>query len=207
MKLLIFGASGGVGRKLLEQASEKEYTVAAFTSNAGKLKTHGRVMLYEGDVQSMEQCAQAIDDFGPDAIAITLGGPTNHREPIRAQATQKILEAAKDKCSRILCLSSLGVGDSLQMLSPAAQSFMPMVLGGALRDHEAQEQLLEDSTTDWTVVRPSRLTDSRLDGDYKYGTQIEAHIGGQISRANVADFMLRLISEPESYGKTFWITS
>ncbi len=207
MKLMIFGASGGIGRQLLEQASAAEHTVAAFTSQASKLISHGRVMVYEGDVQNVAHCTEALSDFGPECIAITLGGPTNHGTPIRAQATQNIISAADDFCRRILCLSSLGVGDSMPMLSPAARQFMPMVLGGALRDHEAQERLLAASDTDWTVLRPSRLTDENLDGNYKYGTQIEPNIGGNISRANVADLMLRLIPEVETYQKIFWITS
>ena len=71
-----------------------------------------------------------------------------------------------------------------------------------LRKHYADlalmEDLLRDSGLDWTIVRPPRLTDKPLTGTYRtaYGQNLRR--GLFISRADVADLMLRVLGQPET---------
>jgi putative NADH-flavin reductase len=71
-----------------------------------------------------------------------------------------------------------------------------------LRKHYADlalmEDILRDSSLDWTVVRPPRLTDKPLTGTYRiaYGQNLRG--GLSISRAEVAHFMLRVLEQPET---------
>ena len=71
-----------------------------------------------------------------------------------------------------------------------------------LRKHYADlalmEDLLRDSGLDWTIVRPPRLTDKPRTGTYRtaYGQNLRR--GVFISRADVADLMLRVLQQPET---------
>ncbi len=205
MKIIVFGSSSGVGRQLIDQANEAGHIAGAFTRDASKFIEPG-VPIFQGDVLSYSDCQEAIDEFEPDATAITVGGDMMGNQMTRANATRNILEAMSGRCQRVICLSSLGVGESMQMLSPAAQQFMPMVLGGALRDHELQEQYIVGSSFQWSIIRPARLIDGPRTGIYKTGTDIQPGISSQISRADVADFILQILPDETTYQQKYWIT-
>ena len=74
-------------------------------------------------------------------------------------------------------------------------------------DLARMEEVLRDSDLDWTVVRPPRLTGKPLTGTYRtaYGQNIRR--GLFISRANVAHYMLRALTVPETFRQTVSIAN
>jgi uncharacterized protein YbjT (DUF2867 family) len=74
-------------------------------------------------------------------------------------------------------------------------------------DLALMEDIVRDSGLDWTVVRPPRLSDGRLTGTYRtaYGQNIRG--GWIVSRADVAQLMLRALDEPETIKQTLGIAS
>ncbi len=62
------------------------------------------------------------------------------------------------------------------------------------------EDVLRASGLDWTAVRPPRLTNGRLTGNYR--TALERNLPGGlvISRADVAHAMLAALRQPETIG-------
>ena len=74
-------------------------------------------------------------------------------------------------------------------------------------DLARMEDVLRDSDLDWTVVRPPRLTGEPLTGTYQtaYGQNIRR--GLFISRANVAHYMLRALTVPETFRQTVSIAN
>jgi uncharacterized protein YbjT (DUF2867 family) len=67
------------------------------------------------------------------------------------------------------------------------------------------EDVLRDSSLDWTVVRPVRLTGKPLTGGYRtaYGQNLRR--GLFIPRADVAHLMLAVLDQPETVGQTIGI--
>ena len=97
---------------------------------------------------------------------------------------------------RLICQSSFGVGDS----RPDLPLFTRYIIVGiflrhAFADHERQEAVVKQSELDWIIVRPPYLTDGPRTGDYQHGFPGDARIKGKISRADVADFMLKQVSD------------
>ena len=77
------------------------------------------------------------------------------------------------------------------------------VLGQVFADHERQEALVRNSDLDWTIVRPSAFTDGPLTGCYRHSVpSSDRNITLPISRADVADFMLKQLSDQSSLCKT-----
>src|SRR4029450_4206326 len=81
----------------------------------------------------------------------------------------------------------------------------------AFRKHYADlalmEDILRDSGLDWTVVRPPRLTDKPLTGTYRtaYGRNLRR--GLLVSRADVAQLMLRMLEQPATINQAIGIPS
>jgi uncharacterized protein YbjT (DUF2867 family) len=72
-----------------------------------------------------------------------------------------------------------------------------------LPDHERQEALVRNSNLDWTIVRPGALTDGPLTGQYRHSfPSSDRNIALQVSRADVADFILKQLSDQSSLHQT-----
>jgi len=105
------------------------------------------------------------------------------------------VEAAVPGHDAVLC--ALGVGDSRANLPFVTRSIIvPLFLRQAFADHQRQETVIRQSNLDWTIVRPPYLTDGPRTGDYRHGfASTDRTIKAQISRADVADFMLKPLTD------------
>jgi uncharacterized protein YbjT (DUF2867 family) len=76
------------------------------------------------------------------------------------------------------------------------------VLGRAYDDKDVQEQIIRRSGLDWVIVRPVILTNGPKTGTYRTLTEPRDWRCGFISRADVADFMVKQIDDDRFLGKT-----
>jgi putative NADH-flavin reductase len=76
------------------------------------------------------------------------------------------------------------------------------VLGNVYIDLARMEDILRESDLDWTALRPPRLTNKPRSGTYRtaYGQNLRR--GLTISRADLADAMLRAVGDAESFKTT-----
>lgn len=191
MKMIIFGATGTVGRKLVEQAVAKGYEVTAFVRHPEKWQhTHlAKVILFKGDVLNIEDVEAAVRQ--QEVVMCALGDGKVGK--IRALGTQNIIEAMKKEgIKRLICQTTLGMGESYGNLNFFWKHLMfGILLKRAFKDHQLQEEYILNSNLDYTIVRPSALTDGAITKQYKEGFSGSFQpLSLKISRADVADFML-----------------
>ena len=134
-------------------------------------------------------------------------GPS--RSSIREDSTRVITAAmAQAGVKRLICQSSLGVGDSKSNLGFITRYIIVGIfLRHAFADHERQEAVVKQSALDWTLARPPYLFDGPHTGVYQHGFA-PAYRGtkGKISRADVADFMLKQVADDTYVGKAAGIS-
>jgi putative NADH-flavin reductase len=204
MKLVIFGATGTVGRQVVEQALEQGHTVTAFARNLAKLDIqHPQLGFAQGDVMDASAVEQVIR--GQDAVVCVLGAGKQLKSTIRSEGTRQIIQAMeKVGMRRLICLSTLGTGDSWGNLDFYWKYVMfGFILRQVFADHERQEALVRNSNLDWTIVRPGALTDGPLTGQYRHSfPSSDRNIALQVSRADVADFILKQLSDQSSLHQT-----
>ena len=159
--------------------------------NPEKLKLHNHnLSIIQGDVLNLVAVTEAVQQ--QDAILCGLGMPASDKSTLRAEGTANIIKAMETNgVSRLICQTSLGYGDSEAVL-PWHMKYIivPFILKKAFKDHELQEAKIEESTLDWTIVRPGNMTNGKKTGNYKYGFAATEKIKLKISRADVAHFML-----------------
>ena len=193
MKLLIFGSTGGTGRELLRQALDQGHHVTAYARDPAKLGDikHVNLQVVRGDVLDPAAVEGAVT--GHEAVFITIGAGST-RTTLREEGTRSIVEAMQRAgVKRLICLSSLGVGNSRANLSFFTKHIIVgLFLRHAFADHERQEAVVRQSALEWSLVRPPHLKDGSRTGDYRHGfPTTDTRIKGWISRADVADFMLK----------------
>ena len=204
MKLVIFGATAGTGRELLEQALEGGHDVSAFARAPEKIDDlqDPNLRVVQGNVLDSEAVAAAV--AGQEAVFCTIGAGAG-RTTLREEATRNIVKAMDAAgVQRLICQSSLGVGDSRANLGFFTKHVVVgLFLRHAFVDHERQEDLIRQSSLRWTIVRPPHLKDAPRTGVYRHGfPPTDRSIKGQISRADVADFMLKQLVDDSYVGRT-----
>ncbi|GAB2521688.1 NAD(P)-dependent oxidoreductase [Nocardia heshunensis] len=195
MKVAIFGATGTVGRHVVARALAAGHQVTALTRDPAHISTpHERLRVEVGDV--LDPAAVERTVIGQDAVIVTLGA--GRKGVVRAEGTRRIIEAMdRTGVKRLICQSSLGVGDSRGNLNFVWKYVMfGMLLRQAYADHVVQEQYVVASDLDWTIVRPSAFTDGPATGNFRRGfAGSETGLTLKISRADIANFLVEQLSD------------
>jgi putative NADH-flavin reductase len=201
MNVLIFGATGDTGRELIKQALEQGHTVTGFSRHADELRDEfPKIQAVQGDVADMANVEKAVQ--GQDAVLSALGSSSLKRNPALVKGVENIVKAMEQHhVRRLVYQSSLGVGDSRERVGFLIRYIIiPLVLRNAIADHEAKEHIIKQSNLDWVIVRPAGLTNDPRTGEYRAGEDIE--FGARIARADVADFMLKQLTNDTYLKKT-----
>lgn len=204
MKIVIYGASRGVGRHAVEQALGLGYDVTAVSRNASTLQhLSGRLSAVAGDVTSSRDVERTLT--GQDAVLCTLGADDRRATTLYSTAVKNLIEAMpKAGVSRLLLLSNFGVLGE-RSWHPGTGSLAVLVrwaIPGTLVDHRRALKLLDNSPLHWTAIRPMRLTDGTLTRKYRVATRGLPFGGLKISRADVADFLLQQLMDERFLGLT-----
>jgi len=204
MKLIIFGSTGGTGKQIVAQALQQGHTITAFTPSPDKInQNHEKLHVVKGDVMDLASVEHAMK--GQEAVLCSLGLPANNKSKLRAKGTSNIILAMKKTgVKRLVCQSALGVADSSDLLPFHFKYFIvPLILRHVFADHRLQEDHIKKSKLDWIIVQAGNLTDGKLSGSYQHGfTADNKTLTLKVSRADVADFMIKQITDDTYLHKT-----
>lgn len=208
--LLILGAAGRAGKPLVQQALASGYRVTAVVRRPDALSElrDPKLELVPGDVTDI-QLMERVLASGVDAVLSTLG--IFQREPGTPLADMtapllKLMDGLGVK--RLVCMSSLGVGNSSKLGNLLVRFITGIRLRYVLVDKAAQEAMIGQSKLDWTILRPPRLMQSEKRADYLrwQSPPLPGRARWQISTADAAAEMLRLLEDKSAAGQTWHIS-
>lgn len=199
MKLVIFGATGGTGRQLVEQGLAAGHTVAAVVRRPDALALHHpRLTVVRGDVLNLDSLRESL--AGQDAVISALGtrgrAPTTLYSAGLANITHAMQEA---HVRRLLCVSAGGLNPGPLLQRWLAKPVLWLLLRSAYTDMARMERIVRASELDWTIVRPPMLTNAARTGRYQIATNTALRRGWRLGRADLADYMLRHLDDPSTY--------
>jgi putative NADH-flavin reductase len=207
MKLLVIGASRGIGLEVVKQALSHGHEVRAFAQSAESIRlSNTRLEKRNGNALRVSDIASAMT--GVDAVILTLGvraGPGMVLGPVDlfSRATEIVVDAMKKaRVKRLICVTGFGAGESRTKLGPLQAMFFQLVFGRAYEDKDVQEVMVRKSGLDWIIVRPVILTNGRKTCRYKVLDNPKDWKSGTISRADVADFLVKQVQDRTYLGKT-----
>ena len=207
MKVVVFGATGRAGRAVALTLLVAGHQVTAFGRNREKLPAYKGVSLVVGDALNAADVASAV--VGQDAVVVSLGDSRNpvvlklgaklgvkrNTPPnICEVGTANVIAAmAAASVKRLICITSYGVGDTRDRLSPVFRLwFRVLQLREQLADKERQEKLVKASGLDWTLVQPVGLTDGAATGRWLASTSGDRR-KRTVSRVDLADFIAQVL--------------
>ncbi|MEP6811321.1 MAG: SDR family oxidoreductase, partial [Chthoniobacterales bacterium] len=202
LSLLVVGATGGTGIEIVQQALAQGHKVTAFVRDPTRLPlTHENLQIARGDV--MDQASVNAAMRGQDAVLCALGHKRfSYPTHILSEGTRHLLHAMKIyEVPRLVLESSLGVSDAAGRLGIFGTLIaVPLLLPFYFWDRRRQERLVMHSEPDWVVVRPSVLTNGKARGEYQHGNVGSYFLPTRVSRADVAAFMLKQLTDDTYLG-------
>jgi len=194
MHILVVGASQGCGALSVKEALTRGHSVTAMSRHPEKLSlSHDALTRYPGDFHQRDSVENAVK--GHDAVIITASvsklSDFKMNPDYFSLGTKYVIEAMKENgVQKLIVLSAFGTGESRRLMGFIEKKLVvSWLLRRPFEDHERQEQLVKESGLDWTIARPTRLTDGPGRKRYKAETEME-RVPSTISRADVADFMI-----------------
>lgn len=203
MKILVLGITGRTGCLAAEEAIKRGHKVVGIARDKSRVKVAGAEII-EGTPYDYETVKKAID--GCDSVISMLNiFPASQalfgkiKSPLDSMSVsiRNCVKLMNEKgIRRIVVMTANGVGDSFDEL-PGFFKFMLKVtnIKYAYADHAVQEKVLEESSLDWTVVRPVGLTDKNENLTVLNSLSEGVKINSMISRNAVAHFILDCVEK------------
>lgn len=201
MRLTVFGATGGIGTEVVRQALARHHEVTAVVRDPARLAVapEAALTVITADVMDPTAIKPALDNA--DAVISALGPRRGGPETILTDSMRVIL-SAMDAASvrRLIAVSASGFftepGEGL-FTRYLAKPLLRAILSDNAKDTRTMEQLITESPTDWTLMRPAQLTNAPR---RPYKTALDRYVGPRIARADVADAILTALSDQATIG-------
>ncbi|MFT4147639.1 MAG: NAD(P)H-binding protein [Micrococcaceae bacterium] len=204
---MLLGSTGPLGREVLRNNKIKEVKLRAFARKPEALTDEKNCEYFEvvkGDVRDLNSLEKALD--GIDVVISTLGSKPFQKgvKDFHEEAATNLLKAMNSTgAHRIIAITGIGAGDSLGH-GPLwyDKIIRPTVLKKVYDDKERMEEILQTSDLEWEIVRPGVLKNKSTGKAVKAIVNLKTDEKiASISRADVADFLLKEAIHPEHTGE------
>jgi putative NADH-flavin reductase len=208
MKLVVLGATGGIGQELVGQAIDRGHAVTAFVRKPDALQRFaGRIAILRGDLLNPIEMRRALE--GHEAILSGFGPrlPLSRSDDgLLRRFGVTLADAMRQSGVRrgVFVSTAFLFKDSL---FPPAYLFGRLFFPSIVRDAAQMETIFETSGLDWTIVRPPRLTGQPHRGKYRVRDGHLPPFGFVIPRAGVADFMIGAVENRTYIGRIVGLSS
>ena len=209
--VLIIGASKGIGLETVRLALKAGHSVRALSRSATAIRLDDpKLEKLDGDALDRDMIDRTL--VGVDAVIQTLGvspAPELIFSGTRlfSAATRVLVNAMEASgVRRLICVTGFGAGDSRGRGGLLYNAAFCLFLGRVYADKDVQERIIRRSRLEWTIVRPTILTNGPHTGAYRVLVDPRDWRSGFISRADVADFLVKQIDDASLLHKTPTLT-
>jgi len=205
--ILVIGASRGIGLETVKAALATGHKVRAFARSAPSIDiSDPNLTKITGDARARDEVTAAVQ--GVDAVIHTVGiagaSEALFGTTLFSETTRTLVDAMQTAgIRRLLMVTGAGAGNSRGRINFLYDNVMfPLVLQRLYNDKDIAEDIVMQSGLDWTIARPGILTSREAAGRYKILNDAKDWRGGFISRADVADFLVKHLDDAALFRKT-----
>jgi putative NADH-flavin reductase len=197
MKIVLFGASGTIGQRILAEAVGRGHQVTAVVRVPSRLPARDGVVAERGDVLDAQSVAQRVDDA--DAVVSAVSPDAGKIEQVAASFHALIAGLKQAGVKRLLVVGgagSLEVAPGLQLVD--APDFPSAWKPVASAHRDALALLREERDLDWTYLSPAAMIQpGERTGVFRRGGDTLVTDANGESRISAEDFAIALVEELE----------
>jgi putative NADH-flavin reductase len=191
MKILVLGATGSVGRRIVAEGLERGHHITAFVRSASKVQQKAsNLRVVVGNVLDDTALARALE--GQDAVAYTIGVRSPRPTTLFSDSTLKLVALMERQgVKRLVCITGVGAGET-----KGHGGFLydrigyPLITKNIYLDKDRQEEIIRGSSLEWTIVRPTVFREGQAKSEFQAVTEMRDIVLRRISRQEVANFVL-----------------
>jgi putative NADH-flavin reductase len=200
LNVAVFGASGNIGRHVVDQLLAAGHHVNAYVRNPAKLGvTHPNLRIVQGELTDAVAIAGAVD--GADAVINALG-PTLKRSatgtPV-TDGTRNIVRAMQAAgVRRYVGLATPAVADERDKPTLRAKVLRAMprlAFPNALTEITGMTDAVRNSGLDWTIARITSPSDKPAKHTIRSGFLGRDKVGSAMTRADIARFLVGQLAD------------
>lgn len=193
MQLAVFGATGRVGRRLMEYAARDGHTVRALARDPARLPAGLGGQIVAGDVSEPDAVRATLE--GAEAVLSALGGAglANPGTAISGGMRTIVAEMQRLGMSRVLAVGGAGVLDGPDGRLRSEAPTFPAVFARITQEHRGTWEAFKESGLAWTLVCCPDILDGQLTKRYRVSADVLPEGGRTISVEDVAWFMLQQV--------------
>ena len=193
MNITIIGASAGIGLETVKRGLNRNHSITTLSRSEIEIEEKKSLKMIHGDATNKADILNSIQNA--EAIIVTLGTAKNMKATtLFSDFAKLIVEIHRENKIEIpfIFVTGFGAGESKNYVSWLIKLFLKYLLKDVYADKSKMEEIITHSDLNWTVVRPGRLLDKDLTEKYRVENKLFKGINiGEISRADVADFLIK----------------
>lgn len=195
MRVALLGGSGRIGQHVLFRALANGHEVAVLARRPQSVPPAAGLTVIPGNATDASAVAEVI--AGSEAVLSALGPRGDKTAGLLAAAGRAIVGGMqKASVQRLICVSAAGAFiDGDPDTGRLITFILPKIFAGPFADVRAMEAVVAGSELDWTLVRPTRLLNTAVTGEYRVRPDYPPAGGRRIGRADVAHFIVTALAE------------
>jgi len=194
MKVILYGATGNVGKRILSELTQRGHKVTAVARNVSAVPTG--VDARQDDLSSVDRIASII--AGADAVVSAYGPPPDDTDQLVAVTERQIAAVRKAGNVRLIVVGGAGSLEVAPGVSLLASGHLPAAWVPIATSHDKALKLLQSSDINWTYFSPAAYFEpGERTGKFRLGTnELISHAKGE-SRISMEDYAIALVDELE----------
>src|SRR5688500_1930255 len=173
MRILILGATGAVGRLVVEEAAKRRHEITVLVRSPQKLgELAARVRIVQGDALDRRAVSNAV--AGQDAVIYVLGAGNVRQTTLFSDSTRSLLtEMERRSVGRLICVTGVGAGETKGHGGFLYDRILfPLFTKRMYEDKDIGEGLIQKSSLDWVIVRPAMFREGTAPGKFEAVTDV-----------------------------------
>lgn len=197
MRLLVIGATGALGRCVVDTALAWGHDVTALVRNPPSASLPARVEVIPGDVLDAVSINPAVQRCAAVICALGTLSPRKPTTLLERGTANLVAAMTRAEVRRLVCVTLLGVGNSRPNTALLYRHIILRVLAPMLPDKENQEQVVRNSGLDWMLVRPPTIVGCTSGRPARVIPEGERGRTGLVSRASLAALLVHAAGTDE----------
>jgi putative NADH-flavin reductase len=194
MKIVLYGATGNSGQRILQELTKRGHDVTAVGRDTSKLPA--TVKAVKDDLSNVDTIASVIK--GADVVVSAYAPPPTNTDALLGVTERQIAAVKKAGFARLIVVGGAGLLEIAPGVTLIASGYMPEAYLPIAKSHEKALGILKGSDVNWTYFSPAGFFEpGQRTGKYRLGTtNLIANEKGE-SRISFEDYALAMVDEIE----------